>query len=112
LNSDKKVPDDEEVIKRSAPGRERPRCPDCGFVLPGVSSKLALDAKGRKIVVITSPTEPHLEPGRVFFVFGDDLRAVDTGVYWMGATGRQGRLRLPDATQRAERGSPRPARDP
>jgi hypothetical protein len=62
-----------------------------------VSSRLALDGKGRRIVVVTTPTEPHLEPGRVFFVIGDDLRAVDTGVYWMGApTKRNGRARLPD----------------
>jgi hypothetical protein len=67
-----------------------------------VSSRLAVDAKGRRIVVVSSPTEPHLEPGRVFFVIGDDLRAVDTGVYWMGSqTGRPGRPRLPDASTRA-----------
>jgi hypothetical protein len=68
-----------------------------------VSSRLAPDGKGRRIVVVSSPTEPHLEPGRVFYVIGGDLRAVDTGVYWIGATGRHGRARLPDATERAER---------
>jgi hypothetical protein len=65
-----------------------------------VSSKLATDAKGRRIVVISSPTEPHLEPGRIFYIIGDDLHAVDAGVYWMGTqTGQRRRARLRDASR-------------
>jgi hypothetical protein len=50
-------------------------------------------------VVVTSPTEPHLEPGRVFRVLGNDLPVHELGFGWLGTrTGRR-----PDARERAVR---------
>jgi hypothetical protein len=50
-----------------------------------VSSKLATDARGRRIVVISSPTEPHLEPGRIFYIIGNDMPVNEPGFRMLGS---------------------------
>jgi hypothetical protein len=64
-------------------------------------SRLDVDAHGHPVVVVTSPTEPHLEPGRVFRILGNDLPVHEVGFGWLGTrTGRR-----PDARERAARAS-------
>jgi hydroxyacyl-ACP dehydratase HTD2-like protein with hotdog domain len=62
-------------------------------------SRLDIDEHGHPVVVVTSPTEPHLEPGRIFRILGNDLPVHELGFGWLGTrTGRR-----PDASERAVR---------
>jgi hypothetical protein len=54
-----------------------------------VSSRLALDAAGRRIAVVTAPAA-GLEVGMRFVVLGDALKVAEPGFHFTGA--RTGRL--------------------
>jgi len=73
-----------------------------------VSSRLALDGSGRRIVVVTTPTV-GLEVGMRFLVLGDALRCGEPGFYFTG-TGI-GRMPLPAETPRRN-GTARARREP
>lgn len=64
-----------------------------------MSSRLALDAHGRPIVVVTG-YESGI-PGTVYRVLGNDLPCGEPGVQWLGArTGRRNPVTAPRRTNR------------
>ena len=65
-----------------------------------MSSRLALDAKGRLVVIVTATCDTSLRVGEVFRVIGDDLPANERGFRMLGAPVLHGRPRLPDAAKR------------
>jgi hypothetical protein len=75
-------------------------------MLVSVASRLALDAYGRPIVVVTATSEAALHVGQRFLILGNDLPAVsDKRFGWLGRNGSR-RPTLEEAAA-AEAGVPR-----